>query len=160
MTLRRSLLPLVFAGALAAACTAKSDVPRGLSAADSTALRTIAERDAAMVLARDFAAMSAGYTADAVRMPPNGPALVGRAAILASLEQMPPITTFSFNLRDLQGDGEIAYMRAAWSFSLTPPGASQVVSDSGKILVVLRKQANGSWLRVADAWNSDLAPAK
>ena len=65
-----------------------------------------------------------------------------------------------FRLLDLQGDGEIAYMRAAWSISLTPPGTSQPVSDSGKILVVLRKQADGSWLRVADAWNSDLAPAR
>ncbi len=160
MTLRRNLLALVIAGALTAACTAKSESPRGLSPADSTALRAIAERDAAMVMARNFAEMSAGYTTDAVRMPPNGPALVGRAAILASLEQMPQISTFAFNLRDLQGDGEIAYMRAAWSISLTPPGASQALSDSGKILVVLRKQADGSWLRVADAWNSDLAPAK
>jgi len=160
MKLRRILLGLVFAGVSAAACTPTMDAPRGLSAADSTALRAIAERDAAMVLARDFAAMSAGYTADAVRMPPNAPALVGRPAILASLEQLPSITTFEFHLRDLQGDGEIAYMRAAWSISLTPPGAAQAVSDSGKILVVLRKQADGSWLRVADAWNSDLAPAK
>ena len=160
MKLCRILPALVFAGVSTAACKPTMDAPRGLSATDSTALRAIAERDAAMVLARDFAAMSAGYTADAVRMPPNAPALVGRAAILASLEQMPPITTFEFRLRDLQGDGEIAYMRAAWSISLTPPGTSQAVSDSGKILVVLRKQADGSWFRVADAWNSDLAPAK
>ncbi len=72
MTVRRSLLPLVFAGALAAPCTAKSDVPRGLSAADSTALRTIAERDAAMVLARDFADMSGIHGrrgADAAKWP-------------------------------------------------------------------------------------------
>ena len=160
MNFRRFLPALVFAAVSAAACKPTSTPQRGLSAADSTALRAIAERDAAMVLARDFAAMSAGYTADAVRMPPNSPALAGRVAILASLEQMPPITTFTFQLRDLQGDGEIAYMRAAWSISLTPPGTSQAVSDSGKILVVLRKQADGSWLRVADAWNSDLAPAK
>ena len=113
MNLRRILLALLFAGVFAVACTATMDAPRGLSAADSTALRAIAERDAAMVLARDFADMSAGYTVDAVRMSPNGPALVGRAAILASLEQMPPITTFGFRLRDLQGDGEIAYMRAS-----------------------------------------------
>jgi ketosteroid isomerase-like protein len=69
---------------------------------------------------------------------------------------MPPITAFDFRLLDLQGDGEMAYMRAAWSYTLAPPGAAQV-TDSGKILIVFRKQADGSWLRVADAWNSNLA---
>jgi ketosteroid isomerase-like protein len=159
MELRRIRLALVLAAVPAAACERTLDAARELSAADSTALSAIAERDAAMVLARDFAAMSAGYTADAVRMPPNAPALVGRAAILASLEQMPPITAFAFRLLALRGDGEIAYMRAAWSYTLSPPGAAQV-TDSGKILIVLRKQADGSWLRVADAWNSDLVPAQ
>jgi ketosteroid isomerase-like protein len=50
-------------------------------------------------------------------------------------------------------------MRAAWSDTLQPPGSKAIV-DSGKILVVLRKQADGAWLRVADAWNSDLAAPK
>ena len=40
--------------------------------------RSRVQRPAVSVLARDFGAMSAGYTTDAVRMPPNGPALVGR----------------------------------------------------------------------------------
>ena len=70
----------------AAACSTPASAPRGLSTADSTALREIAERDAAMVLSRDFAAMTAGYTEDAVRMPPNAPALVGRPAIRANLD--------------------------------------------------------------------------
>ena len=155
MTKRRVLLAL--AGLLGSACTSSNNTPHALSSADSTALRAIAERDAAMVLARDFNAMSAGYAADAVRMPPNSPEIVGRAGILASLQQTPPITAFTFKLRDLQGDGQIAYMRAAWSIALTPPGMSKAVADSGKILVVLRKQPDGSWLRVADAWNSDIA---
>ena len=72
MNLRRILLALLFAGVFAVACTATMDAPRGLSAADSTALRAIAERDAAMVLARDFADMSGIHGrrgADAAKWP-------------------------------------------------------------------------------------------
>ena len=159
MKLCRIGVAVVLTALSASGCQPANSARHALSAADSTALRAIAERDAAMVLARDFAAMSSGYTDDAVRMPPHAPALVGRAAILTSLQQMPPITAFAFHLLDLQGDGEIAYMRAAWSYTLQPPG-SKAIADSGKILVVLRKQADGAWLRVADAWNSDLAAAK
>jgi ketosteroid isomerase-like protein len=70
---------------------------------------------------------------------------------------MPPISAFDFRMLDLQGDGHLAFMRAAWSITVTPPGTTPV-SDSGKILIVFKKQADGSWLTVADAWNSDLSP--
>ena len=130
---------------------------RGLSTQDIATLRAIADRDAPIVRAHDWATLVSEYSEDAVRMPPNGPAAEGREAIRRMLEQIPPITAFAFRLVDLQGDGEIAYMRAAWSITVAPPGATPV-SDAGKILVVFRKQPGGAWLRVADAWNSDLPP--
>ena len=85
----------------------------------------------------------------------DGPAIEGREAIRQSLEALPPISAFDFRMVDLEGDGQIAYMRAAWSITVAPPGAAEV-SDSGKILIVFRKQPDGLWLRVADAWNTDL----
>jgi ketosteroid isomerase-like protein len=129
-----------------------------LTAQDSVALRKIADRDAPIVLARDWDALAAEYAKDAVRMPPNGPAVQGRDAIRQMLQQTPPISAFAFRLVDLQGDGNLAYMRGAWSMTLAPTGAPKPVSDSGKILVVLRKESDGSWVRVADAWNSDAPP--
>ena len=128
---------------------------RGLSAQDVAALRAIADQDAPIVRARDWATLVSEYSEDAVRMPPNGPAVQGPEAIRKMLEQLPPITAFAFRFVDLQGDGEIAYMRAPWSITVAPPGAKPV-SDAGKILIVFRKQPGGGWLRVADAWNSDL----
>ena len=68
---------------------------------------------------------------------------------------MPPISAFGFQMLRLEGNGELAYMHAAWSITVVPPDAAEV-SDSGKILIVFRKQADGAWLTVADAWNSDL----
>jgi ketosteroid isomerase-like protein len=99
------------------------------------------------------------YEDNAVRMPPNAPAFHGRAANRAFLDRFPPITSFAFRAVDFGGQGGLAYMHGAWSISLAPPGG-QAVTDSGKILIVYRKQPDGSWLRIADAWNSDLPSSR
>lgn len=122
---------------------------------DIAAMRTIAEQDAAIVLNRDWDALAARFAPTAVRMPPNAPAQEGRDAIRAALEATPPMSAFDFRMVDLQGDGQLAYMRVAWSVTVTPPGGD-AVSDAGKILIVFEKQPDGSWLTVADAWNSDV----
>jgi ketosteroid isomerase-like protein len=108
-------------------------------------------------MSRSWDTLAAEYTPDAVRMPPNQPSVVGRQAIRQWLEQLPPITHFAFHLVDLQGSGDLAYLRGSWSITAAPTGIAPV-SDSGKILVVLQRQPDGTWLRVVDAWNSDAAP--
>jgi ketosteroid isomerase-like protein len=139
-------------------CSPNPQSSAGLTAQDSAALRKIADRDAPIVLAHDWDTLAGEYAEDAVRMPPNAPTVQGRDAIRRMLQQMPPISAFTFRLVDLHGEGNLAYMRGAWSITVAPPGAPKPVSDSGKILVVLRKEPNGSWVRVADAWNSDAPP--
>lgn len=134
----------------------RAPTPLGtLSAEDIAALEQIAEEDASIVLARDWDRLASRFAPDAVRMPPNEPALEGRAVIRESLDGMPPLSAFSFRMVDLAGDGQLAYMRGAWTITVTPPDAAPV-SDSGKILIVFEKQPDGSWLTVADAWSSDL----
>lgn len=129
----------------------------GLSEQDVAALTALADADARIVMARDWDALAAQYAPDAVRMPPNQPAVQGRDAIRAWFEQLPPIPSFSFRLVDVRGQGDVAYMHAAYTLTVTGPGGAPL-HDTGKILVVLRKGSDGSWLRVADAWNSDLPP--
>jgi len=126
-----------------------------LSPEDVAALTAHADRDASLILSSDWDAAASGYASDAVRMPPDAPPVHGREAIRRSFDAMPPISAFDFQMIDLRGDGEIAYMHAAWSITVEPPGIAEPISDSGKILIVFRKQSDGSWLRVADAWNSD-----
>ena len=141
------------------ACSPRNAPPAGLSSSDSAALRSLAERDAEWVRARDWSTLVALYEDSAVRMPPNAPAFHGRDANRAFLEQFPPVSAFDFRLVDLDGQSGLAYMHGAWTITVTPPG-THPVTDSGKILIVFRKQADGSWLRVADAWNSDLPVAR
>lgn len=155
LRLNRPILGLTL---LVAACAPRPPAAGSLSEQDISALRAIADRDAPIVLARDWDTLTAEYAVDAVRMPPNAPAVQGRDAIRRFIDGYPPISEFTFRLIDLKGDGQLAYMHGAWTITFTPLGAAMPISDSGKILVVLRKQADGTWLRVADAWNSDVAP--
>jgi ketosteroid isomerase-like protein len=157
----RKATPALFGAAILLGSIGCSSPPPGgneLTADDRAALQHIADNDAAIVLARDWDALTARFSEDAVRMPPNGPEINGRAAIREFLEGMPPVGDFTFKMTSLDGNARLAYMRAKWSYRLEPPNAPAVV-DSGKILIVYEKQEDGRWLSVADAWNSDLPAA-
>lgn len=93
-----------------------------LSEQDRAALRAYAARDSALVVSRDWDALAAEYAPDGVRMPPNQPPVQGRDAIRRWLQQMPPISAFSFRLEDLQGSGEHAFMRGTYSITIPLTG--------------------------------------
>ena len=132
----------------------------GLSEKDRAGVRAFAERDSALVMSRNWAGLAAEYAADAVRMPPNGPPIEGRAAIRRAFEGLPPISQFSFRLVHLDGDGTTAYLRGSYTVTVAPPGGAKPIKDAGKVLAVFRRQRDGAWLCVAEAWNSDLAPSQ
>jgi len=121
-------------------------------------LKSIADRDGELVVGKQWDTLAAQYTSDAVRHPPNGSPIAGRDSIRQWYNYLPPIKAFHFRMDELKGDGLYAYMRATYDITLSPPGYPNM-SDTGKTLIVFRKQPDGKWLRVADAWNSNL-PAK
>lgn len=130
-----------------------SQVPP-LSDQDRTALQKFADEDCRIVMSADWDALAAGYDEDAVRMPPNAPPIRGRTAIRNSLNQVPPITECNFRSEQLDGNTQLAFMRASYDMTISPSNGASI-RDMGKILIVFRKQTDGTWLRVADAWNSD-----
>jgi ketosteroid isomerase-like protein len=150
----RRAIPMLIA---LAACGGPPAVT-GLSDQDRAALQAIADQDAELVMARAWDSLAAMYEDGAVRLPPNAPPLEGRAAIRQNFDGIPPLDSFTFRMVSLDGDGRLAYMHGSYTMSLALSGAT--ISDTGKILIVLRKQATGAWRRVADAWNSNLAAAQ
>ncbi len=107
-------------------------------------------------LAGDWAAAAALFTEDAVRMPPNEPVIEGRAAIEAAMAQIESFTDFTATPLEIDGRGGLGYSRISFSITFTIPDMPEPVSDTGKVIVIWRKQADGSWLIAADIWNSDL----
>lgn len=130
------------------------DQPALLSDEDRSALQKFADEDCRIVMSADWDALAAEYAEDAVRMPPSAPPILGRTAIRNSLNQVPPITECEFQSEKLDGNANLAFMRASYDMTISPPNAAPI-RDAGKILIVFKKQANGTWVRVVDAWNSD-----
>ena len=52
-------------------------------------------------------------------------------------------------------DGNLAYERGIINMDIVPEGG-QAMTDKGKYLVVMKRQADSSWKVAVDIWNSDL----
>ncbi len=122
---------------------------------DAAAIRTVFDTSARLLEAGDFPAWSELWAEDAVMMPPNNPSAKGRAAILAFGEAYPEIRAISFTDVRIEGTGDLAVGTSAFSMTIVPQGAGEI-QDTGKQLVVFRKQSDGKWLASTCMFNSDL----
>ncbi len=107
----------------------------------------------------DWAALGATYTEDAVLLPPNEPAVQGRSDIQAWFEALPPVSEIIDEVVDIDGVGDVAFVRGSYTLTMTPEGMD-AVADTGKYLEVWRKQADGSWLIYRGIFSSNLAAAQ
>lgn len=151
----RPTVPLTCALLAAAACGGASAPPARLSADDVAAIKGGQQKYEQAVLAGDWAGVAAVHTADAVRMPPNAPDVRGRAAIQADMAKAGKPVALTTTIAEIDGRGDLGY---EWvNFSLTVPveGATKPTTITGRGLVILRKQPDGSWIASRVIWNSD-----
>jgi len=148
--------PTLLLTALTCAVVACQPAPAKLSDADVAALRAGVDSIAAQILSGRDSAAAAHYTENAVFMVPNLPALEGRAAIRAWFAGGPPLATFTLTSKEIDGVGDVAYVRGTWTLTIAAAGKTPAIEDHGKFLEVRRRQADGSWLMVADIFNSDV----
>ena len=128
-----------------------------LSAADREAIGAVSERFTTLLIARDFGPVARLYTEDAVLMPPHHPAVRGRAAIQSWLGGFPRVSRFTLKNEEIDGRGDIAYVRGSFVMTIHPEGAPGPIEDAGKYLEIRKRQPDGSWLLAADIFNSDNA---
>jgi ketosteroid isomerase-like protein len=147
--------PFIFT-ILGCAVLACQPAPAKLSEADVAVIRAATASFVANGAARRDSANAAEYTENAVFMPPNQPAVEGRAAIRAWLAGFPPMSAFSLTVLDIDGRGDLAYERGTYALTMAASGKTPAMSDHGKYLAVRRRQADGSWLMSADMFNSDV----
>ncbi len=152
----RRILPLLWLS-VAAGCQ-QGAAP--LSPADQQALRARSDSFVQRAVRKDFAGTAALFAPDGRFLPPNEPSVVGRDAILAWLNRYPPINAFTAVVDEVGGSGDVAYIRGHYAITVTPPGATRAVSDTGKYLTVNRRQPDGSWSIIADIFNSDKPPMR
>jgi uncharacterized protein (TIGR02246 family) len=116
------------------------------------AVANVADAFASAMNAGDAAAAAAVFAEDGVEMPPDRPAIRGRAAIERYYREIfaGPVKLSAFQLAHREGRvaGDVAYLTGDSRVTVAPPGAPPA-EQSGKYVVVL-KRIDGRW-KVADA---------
>jgi len=157
----RGVMSLLGAVAMFAACQPAAETAEQAEArmtSEASAARAAIEatqiRFAAHFNAGQGDSLAAHYTEDGRVMAPNTPVASGRQAIAASMGMMGG-ATLVLTTESVAANGPLAIERGTYSITLTPPGATAQVTDTGKYLVHWRKVGD-TWLKVDDIWNSDL----
>jgi ketosteroid isomerase-like protein len=95
-----------------------------------------------------------GYAPDAIELPPNQPAVQGRAAIAEFLGSFSKVTSFGAQTLDLTGAGDLAYQYGTYHMVMEGPNGP--MTDDGKFIEVWKRQTDGSWKVPYDMLNSDV----
>jgi len=125
----------------------------GLTQADEAAIGAVSEAHGRHSLAGELNGVVETFAEDAVYLPPNQPAVVGRSDIGSELAELPRVTGYNASVEEIDGQGDLAVMRGTYSLAFQ---SGSRLTDSGKYVYVMRRQSGGSWLIVWAIWNSDL----
>ena len=142
--------------ASALADCAKAPSSGAFTDADRTAIRATIDSFRNAIKKGDYATAASYYAEDGVFMPPNTPAVKGRADIQKQFGTFGRVIAFSQPIVDIDGVGDLAYARLNADLTFVPPNMTATMTDKAKVLIVMRKQADGSWRTSAGMVNSDM----
>jgi ketosteroid isomerase-like protein len=134
-----------------------------MATASADLLRAVRELDEEFVRSANTAAAAltgACYADDAVLPPPGSPKVGGAAAIRAFWQAFidSGVADVSIETPRVEEAGDLAY--GIGTYACTRPSAGgERIRDTGKYLVVHRRQPNGGWKVIADQFNTDLPPS-
>ncbi|MDP9278770.1 MAG: SgcJ/EcaC family oxidoreductase [Gemmatimonadota bacterium] len=154
MRMDRTLVLAMFLASGLSACAAKG--PPAFTDADGTAIRAVIDSFTTAVKAGDYATAASYYAEDAVFMPQNAPAVEGRAGIQKAFESFGRVSAFSQPVVEVEGVGDLAYARLNVDLTFTPPNTTTPMTDKDKVLIIMRKQADGKWRTTRGMVNSNL----
>ncbi len=111
------------------------------------------------VAAKDTESFVSFFTDGASRFPPNAPRVTGNDAIREFVSEWfaAPGLAFSFpepGSAEVSSAGDLGYTTGSYEVTVNDAEGNPVTSR-GKVVVVWKKQPDGSWKAVLDIWNSD-----
>lgn len=125
--------------------------PAPLSEQDTATLRAMFDSTVQRVRAGNYTAWAAQFSDSARFFAPNARPVIGRAAILAWGQALPPVEAFGFSDVEVSGAGDWAYGTSGYTIKL-----KDVPADTGKALVVFRRGGDGAWAVIAWSFNTNL----
>ena len=140
------------------ATPAPPEMPAGLSASEYEAIRGMTARFRDLVVAKDWASLKALFADNAVLMPPGAGLVAGAAAISEWFASAGgTLHEFTTSVDAIGGSGNLAVNRGKYNLVMTPPSATERITEPGKFLWVLQRQPDKSWRITAATWNADVA---
>src|ERR1700730_11361477 len=128
--------------------SASIDVDAASTKGDVKALNALQKRVDDAIIAGDTERYVALLTDDAVLMPPNAPPVVGKKAIRDWNEVMAKrfrIQEYASVDDEVVGAGAWAFRRTTFTWSVTPTAGGIAIHDSGKFIIIYKRQPDGSW---------------
>jgi uncharacterized protein (TIGR02246 family) len=157
MNSARVLLTVLLMSVLVA-CAPASQNTGSTSSNDSALVNNVRTDFMAAFNAGDAAKVASLYAPDAVIMPTHQPVTTGRDAIENYNKTFFEMFTATINISPVETKvfGDRALDRGTYTISLTPKAGGSPMMDEGKYLVLLQRQADGSWKLTHDIDNTNL----
>jgi len=157
--MRRSFLGVfIVLGILLSSCSEK---PIDQEAA-ALELMELSRNWSAMLASGDLEASIDFWADDAVMLPPDLPALYGKAAIREYVMEASSIPGFKISWEpesaSISEGGDMGYLIERNVIEMDGENGEPIIIH-GKVVTVWRKDSNGQWKNVADIWNSASRPA-
>ncbi len=154
------IIPLVFLLCFTFSCQ------QGEEVAEEPVVDVEVDKEAIKKITDDFnAALNAGdidklvslFTDDAVRIPPNEPALIGKEAIRGLFQQQLDQFTVQNEgvIVDLKVSGDLAFFRGSWTSINTPKDGGEPLKFNGNFVSIIQKQPDGSWKTICNSWSNE-----
>ena len=148
-----------------ASCSSERKAPESAavespaSEADEAAIKGIHLRETQAIKEKDVAHFLALFDSDPVLMPPDGPPIVGKAALRSWFLRLTDGQSIDldFSVDEIKVTSEWAFERFSFRRTVTPAGGGEPITVRGKGNHVFRRQSDGSWKIARDIWNSDEA---
>lgn len=149
---------LVLLGTALPVSSGPSERPSGQFAAEQD-VRDLVSRYAAALRAGNAAGLAVDVTQEAVEMPPNAPALVGREVIEQAYDDLFELASyeeFQLEVEELIPMGDWAFVRATYALVLMSKiEVGAPIEDAGKFVLLAARQPDGSWQAARIIYNSD-----
>ena len=102
------------------------------------------------------------YSEDVVVLAPNEKTATSKEEIRKAVGELLAMPGLSISWAptkvEVAKSGELAYLYGTYQMTANGPDGKPV-PDSGKMVEIWKKQADGNWKCIVDTWNSDLPPA-
>jgi uncharacterized protein (TIGR02246 family) len=154
----RTALGIALLTTFAGACSSALQSPA--ASTDSAPINEIRTKFQAAYNAGDAAAVAALYADDGVTQPDHAPAVSGKANIEKAMQEAfsQAAMNIAITPTDTEVNGDVAHEHGTFTTTVTPKAGGAPMTSEGKYLVIIERQADGTWKIVHDIDNSSTPP--